>query len=41
MCFSEDNKLLYLLNKQGTEVMVIKTEKEKNKLSRSVTVLKK
>lgn len=40
MCFSEDNKILYVVNKKGTEIMVIKGEKEKNKL-RSITVLKK
>jgi len=40
MCFSEDNKMLYAINKNGTEVMVIKGEKEKNKL-RSITVSKK
>ena len=41
MCFSEDNKLLYAINKKGTEIMVIKVEKEKTKLNRSVTFLKK
>ena len=29
ICFSEDNKILYALNKKGTEVTVIKEEKPK------------
>ena len=29
ICFSEDNKLLYAINKKGTEVTVIKEEKQK------------
>ena len=41
MCFSEDKKILYVANKNGAEIMVIKTEKEKNILSRSITVLRK
>ena len=41
MCFNEDNKMLYVANKNATEIMVIKTEKEKNILTRSVTFMKK
>ena len=41
MCFSEDKKSLYVVNKTGTEIMVIKPEKEKNLLSRSITVFMK
>ena len=34
MCFSEDKKSLYVVNKTGTEIMVIKPEKENyNKVS--------
>ena len=29
ICFSEDNKILYAINKKGTEVTVIKEEKQK------------
>lgn len=29
ICFSEDNKILYALNKKGNEVTVIKEEKQK------------
>ena len=41
ICFSEDNKILYAINKKGTEIMVIKGEKEKNNKFRSATILKK
>ena len=41
MCFSEDKKSLYVVNKNGTEIMVINTEKEKNIISRSITVFMK
>ena len=41
ICFSEDNKIIYALNKNASEIMVIKVEKERNKLNRSATVLKK
>ena len=29
ICFSEDNKILYAINKKGTEITVIKEEKPK------------
>ena len=39
ICFSEDNKILYGLNKKGTEVTVIKEEKQK--FYRSSSFMKK
>ena len=41
MCFNEDNRLLYVLDKKGNEIMVIKGEKEKQKVLRSATFIKK
>ena len=39
ICFSEDNKILYAINKKGTEVTVIKEEKQK--FYRSASFMKK
>ena len=39
ICFSEDNKILYAINKKGTEIIVIKEEKQK--FYRSASFMKK